>query len=415
MAANLTTVADLLKLDYLPPIREQLENKNLLFSRWRRDNESVVGKQIVVPLHYGRNEGIGARPDGGTLPSAGRQTYKQMAFNVAYNYGRIKITGPLIASARSNEGAFARALTSEVSGMVTDLERDLEIQRFGAGTGVRAVCGTTNASATVVIGSGIWNLRVGMSVDIRAMADNVAIANGLATGITTVTPGTSAADQAVGAGTIVVDGGVVTTTSSHGVYRAGSVSATGPAYYEEMGLSGIVSATDPTASGLQGLAVASYPWWKATVLGNGGTARHLTLTMLDQLLDKVDQTGNGKISAFVMRHGIRRKIQALVSVNQRYMDTVKVKAGAEVPSYNNVPIFVSNLCPGRKIFAIDDTNHLSIYRMTGFEWMDKDGEMLHRVSGEDAYEAVLTVYETPGTDHRAAHALLDDLKENEET
>ena len=153
--ATISSLQDLLKNRYLPPIRDQLENKRPWSKRLRRDYESVSGLNVVMSLHTGRNEGIGARPDNGALPEAGHQTYKQMQFPVKYNYARIRVTGPLIAMSRNNAGAFARALTTEIQGAVRDLERDLEIQRLGKGNGQRAVCTTTAASTTVVIDSGI--------------------------------------------------------------------------------------------------------------------------------------------------------------------------------------------------------------------------------------------------------------------
>ena len=71
MGSTLSTFDAILKTQYLGPIREQLNSSSVLYSRLEKNEDSVVGKNFTIPLHYGRNEGVGARAEGGTLPSAG--------------------------------------------------------------------------------------------------------------------------------------------------------------------------------------------------------------------------------------------------------------------------------------------------------------------------------------------------------
>ena len=112
--STLSTFDAILKTQYLGPIREQLNSSSVLYSRLEKNEDSVVGKNFTIPLHYGRNEGVGARAEGGTLPDAGNQAYKECIVPMKYQYGRIQITGPTIKAARSNEGAFLRAVDSEM-------------------------------------------------------------------------------------------------------------------------------------------------------------------------------------------------------------------------------------------------------------------------------------------------------------
>ena len=66
----------LLKVRYIGPIREQLNNKRVLASRLDRDEgtQSVDGKSFTVPVHYKRNNQAGSgRPDNGTLPAVDSQ------------------------------------------------------------------------------------------------------------------------------------------------------------------------------------------------------------------------------------------------------------------------------------------------------------------------------------------------------
>src|SRR5574344_860189 len=89
MATTLTTLDAILKNQYIGPIRDQLNNSSVLYSRLEKNSDSVVGKNFTIPLHYGRNEGVGARGEGTALPTAGNQAYKECIVPMRYQYGRI--------------------------------------------------------------------------------------------------------------------------------------------------------------------------------------------------------------------------------------------------------------------------------------------------------------------------------------
>lgn len=66
----------LLKVRYIGPVREQLNNKTVLADRIDRDESTqmVDGKSFTVPVHYKRNNQAGSgRPDNSTLPSVDTQ------------------------------------------------------------------------------------------------------------------------------------------------------------------------------------------------------------------------------------------------------------------------------------------------------------------------------------------------------
>lgn len=93
---TLSTFDQALKIDYLPRIREQLNLETILMNKIVRNERDVSGKQWQLTAHYQRNSGIGARADNGTLPAATQQKYLNPSGVVAYNYGRISVTGRLI-------------------------------------------------------------------------------------------------------------------------------------------------------------------------------------------------------------------------------------------------------------------------------------------------------------------------------
>jgi len=93
MGATISTLGETLKIDYLPVVREQLNNATVLLAKAQKNTEDVYGKQWQLTVHYGRNSGVGARAERGTLPSAGNQSYKNPYGAVKYNYGKIELTG----------------------------------------------------------------------------------------------------------------------------------------------------------------------------------------------------------------------------------------------------------------------------------------------------------------------------------
>jgi hypothetical protein len=393
---TLTTFDAVLKTQYPGSlIEDQLNNKVLLLQRLEKDYDSVVGKNFTIPLHYGRNEGTGARADGGTLPTAGAQAYKECIVPMRYIYHRIKITGPTIKAARSNEGAFVRAVDSEMRGAERDMRSSLNRQLYGDGSAILATC--ASASTVNITVDSTAKLRVNMPVDILVTATGATTAGVLATTVVSITSATVF---------VVADapGTPASIDNTYSVYLSKSRNL------ENMGLSGIVAATDPAAGALQGLAVATYPWWKANVLGNSAVLRPISEVLLQTAIDTTEQNSSGNASAMYTTYGVRRAYQALLTASKSYTSPTELKGGYKALDYNGLPLIADKDCPANKLFLPDESK-LKIYRLSDTEWMDDDGAILSRVSGEDAYEAVLYLYQELGCHERNAMTLISDITE----
>lgn len=254
---------DILKEDYLGPIRDQLNNATILLQRLKRNEEDVGGRVAYVPLHTGRNSGVGARADGGNLPVAGRQTYTDAQYNCAYNYGRIQITGPTIAASRKNKYAFVKAVDSEIKGMVKDLKDDINRQLFSDRSGIMATCTVANlaGAATFTVDDPQY-IQTGMLIDnVRAgvvQLTRTVTAVNRTTGVVTVSV------VYPGAGDVAI-GDVICRTGNFGL--------------EMMGIRGIVdnaNTRDGQFVGALDRTVAANGFWMGNVLANGGIARNLT-------------------------------------------------------------------------------------------------------------------------------------------
>lgn len=130
MPASLTTFNDVLKNDYQPTLREQLNNANKTLTQLERksDEVDVQGKYAVLALHVGRNTGVGSRAENATLPTAGAQGYVEERVPLKYHYGRLQISGPSIEATRTDRGSYVRAVESESRGLKNDLLREMSRQ-----------------------------------------------------------------------------------------------------------------------------------------------------------------------------------------------------------------------------------------------------------------------------------------------
>lgn len=389
---NLAELDAILKNQYIGPLNEQLNNDIKLFKRVMGDNDcTVTGKNFTLPLHVSRNEGIGARPEGADLPKAGAQGYKDAIVPMRYLYGVISITGPAIKATKTDKGAFIRAVDSEMRGVTRDLKADINRQLFGDGTGkLAAATANSSSSATVTVDS-VKNLRVGMHIDIFA-GNTASVTDAVITKVDTANK------------TITHDKAAVIPASSF-VYRHGTKDI------EIMGLKGIIADTDPYTSGLQNLKVADNSWWKAIVLGNGGTKRALSLPLMRTVIDEVEIAGAGEITAIYTAHGVRRAYEALLQAERQYVNTMKLDGGIETLAFDKLPIIADKDCDANRMYFVDE-DMLTVLNLGdgNFEWMQEDGSILHR-NGKDGYDATLFRYCELATRARNAHALLADITE----
>lgn len=395
---TLTTLADIIKTQYAPVVGEMINHSTPILDRIGKDYDSVQGKDFTIPLHYGRNEGIGARGEGSALPTAGNQSYKASVLPMRYQYGRFQITGQTIKATRNNEGAYRKAVRSEMEGLANDMVDSLSRQLFGDGSGILATC--ASASTTSITVDSTAKLRVGMPVDILVTATGATTAGVVGTTVASITSST----------VFVVATAPATPASigdTYSVYLAGSRNL------EMMGLGGIVSATTT----VQGLDVSTYPWWVATVQGNSGTGRAISDTILQKALDTLAQNSNGKASAMYTTYGVRRAYQAILAAQKQFVNTMTLTGGFDTIAYNGLPIIPDKNAPSGKIFVVDESK-LKFYRMSdnsgednGLFWLEEDGNMLKYVSGYDAYEAILCLYSNMGTTMRNAFVRIDDITE----
>jgi len=411
MAFDLSNASNILKVHYLPPIREQLNNATILLKRIQRDDAVPVGgKTFTVPLHTSRNITAGSgRADGGTLPTASQQGYSIAVVPNSYLYGRIQVTGPAVAAARSDAYAFVRAVESEIKGCMKDFKKSMNRQLLSDGRDALAFwTGADDTSGTNVDdsrGNAFVHLPAGQTVtcDLIDASDNSTVLGNA----------------------IVVTLGAAAATN-YAITWTGSVSGSADADYlvlddtlgnQMMGIGGIIDDGNPPllAGGLHGLAVASNTWWESQVIDGDtpGTNQALTFPRLQLPLDRIainSDFDENDVKFLLTSYGVRGKYVDICRDDRRHVNTMTLDGGFKAVDFNGIPIVPDPQAPKNTIFYVVP-EVLRIMRSSDFDWMQKDGAVLSRVSNQDAYEATLLHYGNLACTARNALGRLNDVTE----
>lgn len=374
-------------------IAEQLYNESPLLSKIKRLNKTEIGDYARTTVHTERNWGYSVTPNsGGTLNAAGNQGFEQAKWFYTHQHVQVAIQGSAIDESAGDALALASVVDAEVSGALTDLERQLTRQIVTDGTSQFAQCAATAASTTVnltdvdAIPRG-W-LGVGAIINIGTTADSDSIASAR-----TIT----AVDEANN--TITISGAAVTTTTAHYISFYGSNDGTATSY-EMNGFDNIVG----TAT-LGGLSSSSIPVWKAS---RDATPQALTLSLMYQRNQKVQQK-TGKAATYVAT-GLKqqRKAYELASASVRYLREDKLPTG-DVDAVN---------INGVNVFGVPDVRDAQMFFLTIEDfrlvtngdpyWQNKitGGEKLVWVQGTDAYAGKITTRVQVGTRRRNSSSSL---------
>jgi hypothetical protein len=399
MAQNLSNFNEALRYDYLPVIREQLNNSSAFLTTVQRNEKDVSGSRWQLTTHYQRNSGVGAGSET-ALPTAGNQGYKNPYGVVKYNRGRIQVTGPVIEASRDDRGAIIRALDSEIQGVTRDLKKEINFQLMNDGTSVRAlVNGDPGTGTTLTVDTpGTNYLYDGIIVDVVDASTGVVEDEDVILSTvdsTTVCTASAALDANI--------------ENNSKVVRANSTDGAGTSY-EMMGIKGIVDDATYVAT-LHNLSRSSYAWWKCSTFStdsNAGTNRDLDLDLIQAAITAVEKNG-GKTSMIISDHDLRDAYAALVIADKRFVNTLNLDGGFKALEYNGIPWVAEVDCQPNTVFFLD-MEHLFLMQMGDWKWMDRDGSVLSRVSGSDAYEAAIVWYSDLATDRPRAHSFLRDVQ-----
>ena len=383
--ATLTTLTNILKEYYLPPVVEQLNNEVLLLQRLEARDQELFGKAAFVPVHTGRSSGVGARGENVQLPDAGNQTYARAQYDLKYLYGRVRVTGPSMAKTQDEAGAFLQSLKAELDGIRNDLKKDTSRQVYGTGDGIIATCGSSGPSTTVTLASAEairkGQLYVNQIVDIGTIANPQVIT--AATTISAVNIGTPS----------ITVGASVTVTGANFIFRAGS--STASATYEMSGLQQMVSTAANTFGGIDSTAAGNQYWDNLRDTSGG------VLANLDKLMQGWNQVriAGGEVSVVITSFGLQRTIFNILQSQVRYTEPMKLAGGFSALTFMDQPIVADLDAPFGNLFFLDE-RFIKVFSNRDWHFLDEDGTILKWTVGYDMWEAVLARYMNLGATRR---------------
>ena len=391
MAFNYTAATPILKEVYLPALQEMLNNATPLLKAIEKDITPVEGGNFVVAIHRTRNNAAAiGKAEGSTLPTAGQQGFVRAIVPVKQLYSRINVSGKAIAATKSNKGAFLKALESEMKYVMTDTKRGINRQLNGDGTGALAYWTSADDSTGTDVDDGLGNGTTQ-----------------LATGATTCDLIDASDNSTVLGNSIVVTRGAISSTVT-AITWTGSVSGSADGDYlvledtlgeEITGLQAVVSAGNPIllTGGLHGLPVATYPDWKAVILGSDSSKQDLSFPLIQQLVSRIvteSDIDEQDLKLFHVHPAMRDTYVKLCQDERVFYNVMKLDGGWEAVTYNGKPMVADVQSRRNAIFAITPSS-LSLAQMAPLDFMDKDGSVFYRISGGDvdAYGATAFVYQ----------------------
>ncbi len=404
-----------LKEYYEGPVREHLNNSIPILKYVEKSKRKWSGRRVVFPIHLRRNHGVGARAETGTLPTAGRQEYVESKIKSKFMYGRIELTGVVIAASQGDKGSFASALRTEVEGLRRDLRVDFNRQVWGnslsgasGNTAILAQINDTDAAIDTVTTAdvevtvdnpGSRYLKKGMLLNAGTTGELVAAVKPIK--ITAVNSTTSInVQRQASSGTVDLDNDDFLVRGDEN----------GNSFDSEItGLGFMVSDSDDD---LQEVNTGNNPEWSANVLSNSGVNRPLSLELMQLAIDTTDEVAGSEPNLVMGHHSIRREYINLLTSDVRYSPE-QLKGGFQKLTYaggtNPMPIEFDRMAPYNKLFFLN-TKDIKLYVMKDWAWADRDGSSFSRKLDSDSWEAFMCWYGNMGLERRFSQTLLSDIE-----
>src|SRR5438132_3723825 len=419
-----------LKIDYEKGIINALNNEQPVLKMMKSDSESWTGLQVQFPAKVGRNISAAATAEGYLVHAPGKQTYKDWVIPVKYNHGRIRLTAQVMKASEKSKGAFAKALGSEIEGLVEDLANYRGRLVFGFGKGVLAlVNGDPGTGTTITVDSpagvlgavnGSRHIQEGQFIAFIDPATGAIRAGGARTVATVPSTGltftiSAAADAAVADNDFIVSAmNSDTTDVNETTYGGGGTNGSNCA--EQMGLLGLIDDTTYVST-LHGIDRSTAPgnYMQGTVIASVGA---MSADVMQRAIDTVYEKSRGKTDAIVCHSSVRRAYVVMLENDRRYMaaslmrpDGGTVAAKGQKLDFGGIEITVDKDAPYATMFGLD-TETFTRYILTEGEWADESGSVLRFVDGYDAYEAIYRIFDNFGCEKPQSNWRLDGITAN---
>lgn len=396
---------EVLKIDYEKGIIDSLNDEQPLLSQIEKDNESWTGQKVVFPTRLQRNFSASATTEGYRYHTPGKQSYKDWEIPAKYAHGSIRLTAQAIQASMKSKGAFARALGSEIDGLVEDMANYRGRAVWGWGKGVLClVNGDPGTGVTITVDAphgvagsvnGSRYIQPGMFIAFINPADGAIRAGGARTVLAVASTGltftiTTACDAAVADNDYIV------------IAMKSDTSDVNETTYDReiMGMLGLVDSTTYVST-LHAIDRSTSPgnYLQSTISTSVGA---MSADVIQQMLDTIAQKARAKTDALWCEHAVRRAYQVMLENDRRYMSASLMRpdggtaaAKGKELDFGGIPIKTDKDAPYGVLMGLQyDT--FTRWTLTEGQWADDSGSILRFVDGYDAYEAVYRVFDNIG-------------------
>lgn len=113
----------------------------------------------------------------------------------------------------------------------------------------------------------------------------------------------------------------------------------------------------------------------------------ITDSVMDDMINELTERG-ANIDYIVMPRDIREAYLA----QHKNVDVIQLDHGYKALSHNGIPLVYDSFVPQGTAYFLD-TGMFKLHQLFDWQWLERiDGSLLRKVSGEDAYTAILVKY-----------------------
>lgn len=428
---DLTAITDTLKYVYGQGIKNQFNDEKTIYNLFPKSDRKPRGLGYQFSIRYARAQSVGFRAESTKMPDPLVGKFDKGLITPKYAYGVIRMTGPMIEAAKSDMAAFVDGLGDAVDDIYQSLVVDLNRACWGDGFGLLATLSA--ASDTLTTSATTWTctmdndtatkyLQEGMLVDF--FASTAVDQSSVASRISSVDAQNKTCEMEYNDGTYKTNHPsatfaaytIVAEAVPTGAYMVKMATreathATTNTPVELTGIDGIFDDGTLLAA-FEGITVASYPKWKANILGNSSVNRPISIDLLLQACDVGRITSGMRPNVMYMGLGQRRNYANLLMPDVRFQPT-KLRGGYETLTFaagdGSVEMVIDPVAQANKIY-LEPRGTVQKYEMTELGWGNLDQQM-HWRSGYDEWDQFLRIYTNLGVEQRNCLTVIKDLTE----
>jgi hypothetical protein len=396
---SLSNGAALLKNVYRGGLIDLLNEQMAVYRAAEKAKDQYSGNTVVRALRTGRNQGIGAVADGGTLPKIGNTKNVNAQISPKFNYLRFGITAGMIKASQNDEGSFVRGFANELKMGFNDLKTDVNRQLCFDGSGSLALVNTaaTGSSSLVIKGRSLGEPALKYA-DINLTFDIVRSGAVVQSGITvTAVSGTASAATA----TLTLDQ-PVSANVGDALIRTGSLNQEiqGLFYALDGGTSTVYTVDRTVALAYQG-NVSDLSTASSTVL---------SLNAMQSIYNEGLRRGNiGTYNALFSDFGSVAMYQKLLTPDKRYVNSTSGdgtfgKKDKFYLEFMGIPMVPDKDMPVKIAFLPAEV--LKWYILSELEVAEETGSQYIAQSDSDSFETRIRFFGNLFNEQPAACAVL---------